>query len=171
MNTTKIIRKISKFLQIKVILTMFLFLVFAFVLLYFSPRSLTTYLDPVYGKTYITKSWFNLYNKDYVANNNTETKNFAEWVNSASISDVYPYYQKTSIMVRPHWLNRRWEFYKSEFTNIPELIYKSSMSDQQKVSILQDYQREIWQSFTEGFFRDIVESYQQKIYDLAPESN
>ena len=158
-------------MKIKTILILFLFLIFAFVLLYFSPRSLTTYLDPVYGRTYITKSWFNLYNKDYVSSNNAETQNFAEWVNSASISDVYPYYQKTSIMVRPHWLNRRWEFYKSEFTNIPELIYKSSMSDQQKVRILQAYQREIWKSFTEGFFRDVVESYQQKISDLAPKSN
>jgi len=134
------------------------------VIYYFSPYSIKTYLDPVYGRTYTQTERLGIYST--VHYEGSTKSNFEQWLENESISNVYPYYQEISIMKRSYWFNRQWEYYTSDFINIPLFVYQSNLPEHEKSYLLRTYQSEIWDSFINTNFRDIIDSYEIKIKEL-----
>ena len=140
-----------------IIITILLFMT----IYYLSPCSIKTYLDPVYGRTYTQTERLGIYST--VHYKGSTKSNFEQWLENESISNVYPYYQEVSIMKRSYWFNRQWEYYTSDFINIPLFIYQSNLPEHKKSYFLRTYQSEIWDSFINANFRDIINSYEMKI--------
>ena len=156
------LRLLEKIVMLVIITTLLLIFFYGF-----GPKKILTYFDPVLGFKKCEYYWLDIKisEKDLTQ---PEYKNFAL---DYSVSQVFPYPILVGISERIP-LRRQWQYWKRNMSNIPLLIYESSLDKVRKIEILHKYQKDIWNSFTtDRDFREVITIYQKELTDLNMATN
>jgi len=128
----------------------------------FGSKKILTYFDPVLGGEYVEYYWLGTKIDDHEITQNS----YKSFILDNKIFYVFPFPMLVTEAERI-WLTRRWEYKNKNISNIPLLIYQSLLSKKEKIKILQNYQKDIWQSFVSNQdFREVITLYQEEVTTL-----